>query len=155
MILSRLGVERVKEAIFMKHLLRGLACSSLLLFAVSLTATAQDRDRDEERYHRMARDEGWWRGHLFQRVREDLDHVQSVTFPFSPDQYRLSRVKTELNELQTKFDAHGYSPQEMDDVIGALSRVVADNHLSGRDRDVLNDDLNRLREFREHHEGYR
>ena len=139
----------------MKHLLRGLACSTLLLFAVGMTATAQDRDRDEERYHRGARDEGWWRGHMFQRVREDLDHVQSVTFPFSPDQYRLSRVKTELNELQNKYEARGYSPQEMDDVIGALSRVVADNHLSGRDREILNDDLNHLREFREHHEGYR
>jgi hypothetical protein len=141
----------------MKYLLRSIACSSLLLFAVTVSAQDRDRDRDrdDERYHRVTRDEGWWRGHLFARVREDLDHVQAATFPFSPDQYRLSRVKTELNEMQTKYEAHGYSQQEMDDVIGALSRVVADNHLSGRDRDILNDDLNRLREFREHHEGWR
>jgi len=141
----------------MKYLLRSIACSSLLLFAVAVTAQDRDRDRDrdDERYHRVTRDEGWWRGHLFARVREDLDHVQAATFPFSPDQYRLSKVKTELNEMQTKYDAHGYSQAEMDDVIGAMSRVVADNHLSGRDRDILNDDLNRLREFREHHEGWR
>lgn len=139
----------------MRHFLRGMVCSSLLLFAVTVVAQDRDRDRDEDRYHRLTRDEGWWRGHMFQRVREDLDHVQSVTFPFSADQYRLSRVKTELNELQTKYEARGYSQPEMDDVIGALSRVVSDNHLSGRDREILNDDLNRLREFREHHEGYR
>jgi len=139
----------------MKHFLRGLACSSLLLFAVTVVAQDRDRDRDEERYHRLTRDEGYWQGHMFQRVREDLDHVQAVTFPFSSDEYRLTRVKTELNELQTKFDAHAYAGDELDDVISSLARVVADNHLSSRDREVLGDDLNRLRRFREHHEGYR
>jgi hypothetical protein len=143
----------------MKYLLRSVACSSLLLFAATVSAQDRDRDRDrdrdDDRYHRMNRDEGWWRGHLFQRVREDLDHVQMVTFRFSPDQYRLNRVKTELNELQTKYEARSYAQPELDEVIGALSRVVADNHLSPRDRDTLSDDLNRLREFREHHEGYR
>lgn len=34
------------------------------------------------------------------------------------------------------------------DVIDALSRVVRDNRLPPRDRDVLSDDLNRMREFR-------
>jgi hypothetical protein len=33
--------------------------------------------------------------------------------------------------------------------------VVADNRLSGRDRDMLNDDLGHLRDFQEHHDGYR
>jgi hypothetical protein len=145
----------MKEEPSMKYFLRSVACSSLLFFAVAVTAQDRDRDRDEDRYHRVTRDEGWWRGHMFQRVREDLDHVRSVTFPFSPDQYRLSKVKTELNELQAKYDAHAYAQPELDDAIGALSRVVADNHLSARDREILNDDLNRLREFREHHDGYR
>jgi hypothetical protein len=39
-------------------------------------------------------------------------------------------------------------------VIGALGQVVRDNRLSGRDRDVLNDDLNRLRDFRARHNDY-
>lgn len=138
----------------MRHiLLKSVATSSLLLFAI--TTTAQDRGRDEERYHQGNRDEGWWRGHLFQRVRDDLEHVQSVTFPFSPDQYRLTKVKQELNELQGKYESQGYDQPELDDVISALSRVVSDNHLSGRDREMLSDDLGRLREFREHHDGYR
>jgi len=129
-----------------------------VLLVLTKPAIAQDdeeRRRLEERYHQDARDEGWWRGRLFERVRSDLDHVQAVTFRFSPDQYRLSRVKTELNELQDKYAAHGYSQPELDDVISSLQRVVADNNLSERDRDILRDDLTRLRDFREHHEGYR
>ena len=138
-------------------LLRSIMGSGLLL--LGLTAYSQDRDRDrdrdEDRYHRVQRGEDWWRGRMFERVRDDLDHVQSVTFPFSADQYRLNRVKQELNELQAKLAENRYDQPELDDVISAMQRVVSDNHLSGRDRDLLNDDLSRLRAFREHHDGYR
>ena len=138
-------------------LLRSIMGSGLLL--LGLTAYSQDRDRDrdrdEDRYHRLQRGEDWWRGRMFERVRDDLDHVQSVTFPFSADQYRLNRVKQELNELQAKLAENRYDQPELDDVISAMQRVVSDNHLSGRDREMLNDDLSRLRAFREHHDGYR
>lgn len=139
----------------MKHVfLKSLAGSSLLLFA--LTATAQDRDRDrDDRYEHQGRDEGWWRGRLFERVRADIDHIQEVTPYFSGDQFRLVRVKEELSELQSKYAARGYDSRDMDDVVTALERVVSDNHMSGRERDMLADDLNRLRDFRDHHEGYR
>jgi len=64
-------------------------------------------------------------------------------------------VKQELNELQAKMAENRYDQPELDSVISAMQRVVSDNHLSGRDREMLNDDLNRLRNFREHHDGYR
>ena len=138
----------------MKHLLTVVLVGAGLL--LSGTVSAQDRDRDrDDRYRHGDRDEGYWRGHMFQRVRDDIEHVQSVTPYFSGDQFRLTRVKEELNELQGKYESRGYAPEEMDDVINALQRVVRDNHLSERDRDMLNDDMNHLREFREHHEGYR
>jgi hypothetical protein len=131
--------------------------SGLLL--LGLTAYSQDRDRDrdrdEGRYHQTERGDQWWKGRMFDRVRDDLDHIQSVTFPFSADQYRLTKVKQELNELQAKMAENRYDQPELDDVISAMQRVVSDNHLSGRDREMLNDDLNRLRNFREHHDGYR
>jgi ABC-type transporter Mla subunit MlaD len=129
--------------------------SGLLLLGLTAYSQDRDRDRDEDRYHRVQRGEDWWRGRMFERVRDDLDHVQSVTFPFSADQYRLNKVKQELNELQAKLAENRYDQPELDDVISAMQRVVSDNHLSGRDRELLNDDLNRLRAFREHHDGYR
>lgn len=127
----------------------------LVLNKPLLAQDDEERRRIEERYHQEARDEAWWHGRLFERVRDDLDHVQSVTSKFSPDEYRLVRVKQELNELQDKYAAHEYAGRELDDVIGAMQRVVSDNHLSGRDRDILRDDLDHLRQFRDHHEGYR
>src|SRR5262249_25954268 len=110
------------------HILRSLAYSSCL--ALAITTYAQDRDdryRDEDRYHSEARSESWWHGRLFQRIREDLDHVQSASSEFRGDQYRLDRVRQELDELQAKYASQGYDQPELDDVIGALQRVVSDN----------------------------
>ena len=95
-----------------------------------------------------------WRGRFFDRVRQDIEHAESATFPFGKDQWRLERTKQELNELQGKLSAGRYDERELDEVIDAMQRVLQDNRLSGRDRDVLSDDLRRLREFREHHESY-
>lgn len=71
------------------------------------------------------------------------------------DQYRIARAKEELNELQNKMLAGQYDQPELDEVIATLQRVVADNRLTPRDREILTDDLNRMREYREHHEDWR
>lgn len=136
----------------MKNTLLRTLAPGLLLFglAVSIQAAPQ-RDWHQERetfYH----GEGW-RMHLFDRVRDDLTHVQEATFR-GGDEYRIARTKEELNELQGKLAAHQYDEAKLDEVIGALQRVVADNRLTPNDRDVLNDDLSRLRDYRAHHENW-
>lgn len=114
-------------------------------------------ERDEDAYHRD-RDDWYrgqnWRGWLFQKVREDLDHVQSVTFPGGGDQFRFASTRHELDELQSKLAAGRYDERELDDVIVALQRVVQDNRMMARDRDVLADDLDRLWDFRSRHDSY-
>ena len=112
---------------------------------------------DEDAYHRDRDDwyrEQNWRGRLFQKVREDLDHVQSVTFPSGGDQFRFASTRHELDELQSKLAAGRYDEQELDEVIVALRRVVQDNRMSAPDRDLLADDLNRLLDFRARHDSY-
>ncbi len=54
--------------------------------------------------------------------------------------------------MQTAFNERRYDAREMQDVMAAMNRVLSDNRLSGRDRDMLQDDLARLREFRDRHE---
>lgn len=116
-----------------------------------------DGDREHQQYQqdrdRFFQGEAW-RRNLFQRVREDVEHVQHSTFPFTGDQSRLGQTITELNELQGKLSAGHYDERELDQVLGALGSVVQNNRLSPRDRDVLNDDLRRMREFRDHHDDY-
>jgi hypothetical protein len=146
----------------MNHVIRkSLAVASFLTFIG--VAGAQDRDRDRDRnrdydWYHQDRDDRYrddrWKSRLFWQVREDLEHVQAATFPIGRDQYRLTRTKQELNELQDKLAGGRYDERELDEVIGALQRVVADNRLSRRDRDILSEDLRRLREYREHHEGW-
>jgi hypothetical protein len=96
-----------------------------------------------------------WRARFFERVRDDLDHIQAGPFARGADQYRLARTRQELDELQGKWSAGRYDERQLDSVIGALQRVVNDNRLSRRDRDILSDDLDRLRDFRANHERWR
>ncbi len=141
----------------MKHLLlRSIAGTGLMLFGLTASMQAQ-RPRDDDAYHR-GRDDYYrgnqWHARFFERIREDLNHVQVTAFPGSGDEYRIARTKEELNELQNQFAEHRYNEREVDEVIGTLQRVVADNRLSERDRDILNDDLNRLRDFRARHNDW-
>lgn len=127
-----------------------------MLFGLTASMQAQ-RPRDDDSYHRD-RDDYFrgdqWRARMFDRVRDDLNHVQTTWFSGGGDQYRLDRAKQELNELQTAMAEHRFNERALDDVVNAMQRVVSDNRLSDRDRSILNDDLARLRQFRERHDEW-
>ena len=125
------------------------ATAALLILGIATAAQAQDWYAQREERFREER----WRAHLFSEVRTDLDHVQSVTFS-GRDEYRIVRTKEELNDLQADLAAHRFDSAKLDDVIGGLQRVVDDNRMSGRDRDILNDDLQRLKDYQAHHENW-
>jgi hypothetical protein len=122
-------------------------------------AAAQDspQSHDPDAFHtdRTGRlHDPHWHTHLFKDVREDVKHVEHVTWPEGKDQYRLSKTEDELTDLQSKLEARMYDEAELDRVIGVLSKVVADNRMEFRDRDMLNEDLSNLRKFRKHHEEW-
>ena len=114
--------------------------------------------RDIEGVYHQERDQrfggGDWRGAFFQHIREDLDHVESNTFPFGGDQARLARTKYELDELQQKLSQGFYDEQELDEAMGALQVVVQTNRLGARDREILTDDLARMSDFRVRHDQF-
>ncbi len=95
-----------------------------------------------------------WRSVFFQRIREDLDHVTSGTYPYTGDRARLARTERELDELQDKLSRGFYDQQELDEVIGAMRSVLQGNRLTGRDRSILTDDLRRMQDFRVRHDDY-
>ena len=121
----------------------------LALFAV--TAAAQDWYHDRE-----ARFQGeQWRAHVFEHVRTDLDHIGSAVWAGGKERRRLDRTKVELGELQAKLETGGFVDRpELNDVIDSMRKSANDQRLSPRDRDVLHDDLNRLVEYRDHHERW-
>ena len=126
-----------------------VAGAGLLLGALS--ATAQDRD---EPFHndRNAYFHGeHWHARLFERVKEDVEHVRSSTWPRGGDDFRLDRTIHELDELQGKMASGAYDERELGHVIETLGRVASYNRMDQRERDIINDDVNRLREYRDHH----
>jgi hypothetical protein len=132
-----------------KIFLRSTALAAFLVLAGA--ALAQPPDWYAHREERFRGEQ--WRAHMFAEIREDLDHVQTTTFG-GRDEFRLVRTKQELNELQGDLNAHRYSEAKLDQVIGTLQRVVADNRMAPRERELLNDDLQRLRDYRAHHENW-
>jgi hypothetical protein len=136
----------------MRNLLLSLVGAGLLAFSFNAAAVAQDRDSDAYHQDRDAYFHGDnWHMRIFDRVREDLQHVQSVTWPGGGDQYRIDKTMDELNDLQGKLANRVYDETELDRVIDQLGRVASYNRMAPRERDVLNDDVARLRDYRDHH----
>jgi hypothetical protein len=134
----------------MRSFFRTAPAAALLILASSAFAQPDWYAHRDERF----RDEHW-RARLFTEVKEDLDHVQSATSAFRVgDEFRLVKTKQELGELQADLEGRRYNEAKLDGVIATLQKVVADNRMPERDRDVLNDDLRHLRDYREHHEGW-
>lgn len=130
----------------MKNLLLGsMAVASVL--ALSLTMAAQDYYGDRDAYFHGEH----WHARLFEHVKQDVQHVRASTWPHGGDDFRLDKTIAELNELQGKFARHVYDDRELSRVIDTLGRVASYNRMPPRDRQMIDDDVNRLREYREHH----
>lgn len=91
---------------------------------------------------------------LFWHVREDLNRVEASSFPGGRDRRRLDHTRHELDDLQTRYNQGRPDGRELNEVIGSLGNVVADNRMRPEDRELLNEDLRRMNEFRARHEGW-
>ena len=134
-------------------LLKSLAGAGLLAFSLASVSVANAQDRDRDFYgNRDAYFHGeHWHARMFQRVKEDVEHVRADTWPQGGDTYRLDRTVDELNQLQSNMASHVYDENDLNRVIGTLNRVVSDNRMSPSDRNILTDDVSRLQDFRAHH----
>ena len=123
----------------------------LMLMCVGLSAVAQDwyHDRDT-RFHGED-----WRSHVFGEVKADLDHIGSPVWVSGKERTRLETTRKELDELQAKLASGLYDEHMLNDVIDSLVKSADDKRLGPRDRDVLSDDLNRLRDYRDHHDHWK
>ena len=90
---------------------------------------------------------------MFERIRTDLDHIQQLAFGQTDDD-RIANTEQQVTELQSKLTAGKYDQPELDEVISGLDKVVADNRLTARDRDMLADDQIRVRDYRANHENW-
>ena len=119
-----------------KFLTATLLGASLVCAVASAQTPYGYRDYDRNDY-------GRYRGDLFERVRADLDRVEAASYWNEGDRHRINKVREELGDFQRSGSHH-----ELNDAIGALQRVVNDNRMPPRDREMLASDLYQMRDFR-------
>jgi hypothetical protein len=118
---------------------------------LGLNAAAQDWYHDRDDRYRGDR----WRAHVFLEVRTDLDHVWSARRASDRERARLQRTKDELTQLQADLDHGRWDNGILNDVIDSVRKSANDDRLAPRDRQVLADDVVRLKDYQDHHNHWR
>ena len=132
----------------MKHIFKA---SLVMLGCFAMSAVAQDWYHEREMHFHGEE----WRAHIFEHVKFDLEHINSAIFAAPRERRRLDNTRRELTDLQAQLRSGGrYNEGELNDVIDSLVKSSNDQRLAPRDREVLTDDLVKLRDYREHHEQW-
>jgi hypothetical protein len=117
-----------------------------IIAAFALSAAGQDWYKEREERFRGEQ----WRAHLFMHVRADLEHVWSGRAA-DRERERLQKTEQELTKMQADLDQGRWDNGILNDVIDSIRKSSDDQRLAPRDRDVLADDLRRLKEFQDQH----
>lgn len=112
--------------------------------AVLLMAGATAYAQRDERYR------SWGREPL-DRVRADLDRTErDIRYLGNEEMDRFNRMRGQVSEFQHKWEQGRFDKDMLDHIIEGLNHTVEHSRIRPRDRDVLADDVRRLRELREH-----
>lgn len=126
--------------------MRQLFRVSVILAALAISIVAQDWYQQREERFRGEQ----WRPHLFMNVKTDLDHVWSGQAA-DRERARLQKTEEELTKMQADLDQGRWDNGILNDVIDSVQKSAGDQRLAPRDRDVLADDVRRLKEFQDQH----
>lgn len=88
---------------------------------------------------------------LFSQVRADIDRAQHNSFPHFSEGDLFDRAHAEVNEIEKQWEEGRYVPNQTEDVIVAVEKLIDQAHMSSRDRGNLTDDLRKLRDFLSSH----
>jgi hypothetical protein len=131
--------------------MRQVITAGLIIAAFAVSAVGQDWYREREERFRGEE----WRPHIFLHVRTDLEHVRSAFQASSKERRRLERTREELTKMQADLDEGRFDNGLLNDVIDSLRKSSNDDRLVPRDRQVLADDLIRLKDYQDHHNHWR
>lgn len=120
--------------------------TGVILTLFVMGAAAQDFYHQREERFRGEE----WRRHLFLHVRTDLEHVWAGRAA-DRERDRLARTEQELTKMQADLDQGRWDNGLLNDVIDSLRKSANDDRLAPRDRDILADDVRRLKEFQDRH----
>ena len=114
---------------------------------LALTAAAQDWYHERDEHFRGEN----WRSQVFLQVRSDLDHIWSARHASDKERTRLDKTKEELTQMQADLSHGRWDNGILNDAIDSIAKSSNDERLSPRDRDVLSDDVRRLKQYQDEH----
>jgi hypothetical protein len=126
--------------------MKRLLSTGAVMLLLTLTAAAQDWYRDRAERYRGEQ----WRAHVFEQVRTDLEHVRSGKAA-DRERTRLQKTEEELAKMQADLNQGRWDNGLVNDAIDSIQKSSNDDRLAPRDRDVLTDDVKRLKEFQDQH----
>ena len=130
--------------------MRRFLTAGFIIAAMAATALAQDWYQNRgQRYHGDD-----WRPHIFDYVRTDLEHVWSAYDAKDRERVRLDKTKEELYKMQVDLGQGRFDNGLLNDVIDSLRKSSNDDLLATRDKEVLADDLVRLKDFQNNHDQW-
>ena len=125
---------------------RRIAVVSLM---AGLSAFAQ-RDHDRDDHYRS------WGREPLDRVKADLNRTAANLRYLGPEEMdRFNRMRGQINEFQRKWAEGRFDKDVLDHIIEGLNHTVEHSRIRPRDRDILADDVRRLRELRERYDRER
>jgi hypothetical protein len=117
-----------------------LAAALLLLLGVNAVA---QRYGDDYYYKHWGREP-------LDHVRGDLNRAERDLVYLSGDEMRRFRhTRDGINDFQHDWERGHFDRHALDEAIGGLNALVEKSRLHERDRDILADDLHRLRDLRD------
>ena len=126
--------------------MKQLLTAATLMAAFAFGMVAQDWYHQREERYRGEQ----WRPQLFNHVRNDLEHVWAGLAK-DRERERLEKTQQELTKMQADLDVGRWDNGLLNDVIDSVRKSSNDERLTARDRDILADDLRRLKEFQDQH----
>jgi hypothetical protein len=120
----------------------------MLVIPALLAGSIFAQDWYQEREHRFSGD--GWRSHLFLEVRTDLEHIWSGR-AHQKELDRLAKTEEQLTKMQADLDQTRWDHDLLEDVIDSIKKSADDERLTRRDRNILADDLARLKAFEDMH----
>jgi hypothetical protein len=123
----------------MRETLRGFLGGVML---VALAATGQAQFGPDGRYRPEAV------AAIVDRAHEDLNRGYAVWQLRKGDRERLTHAERQLRDFANHWQHGKFDKGNLDGAIETVQKVIDDNHLSGRERDALWNDVEELRRMR-------
>lgn len=85
---------------------------------------------------------------LYYKTWADLNAAQKNVVPYPGDWYRFDKALGQMDLLERTWRDGSFTRAQLNDAINVVRFVLQVNNLSDRDRQVLEQDLNQLRNIR-------